>query len=93
MEQYSQLATDDERNGFLRHILGKQDLTITFTKVSGESRTMPCTLRDEAMPLRESQEHHQTRPYRPETLSVFCLDRSEWRSFRVANVTAIDPVV
>ena len=57
--------------------------------MDGSLRTMPCTLRTEAMPLREANEFQTTRLYKPETLSVFCLDKNEWRSFRVANVTEV----
>jgi hypothetical protein len=85
-----ELPTDDERNRYLRDILSKNDCEVTFTKVNGETRTMPCTLRTEAMPARVVTEQHQvTRLYKPETLSVWCLDRSEWRAFRVQNVTGI----
>jgi hypothetical protein len=69
--------------------LSKHDCEVTFTKVDGAVRVMPCTLRTEAMPVRESQEHHSTKLFKPEVLSVWCLDRSEWRSFRVANVTGV----
>jgi hypothetical protein len=79
----------DTRNRELRHLLHHNDCEVTFTKVDGTQRTMPCTLRTEAMPLREATEFHQTRVYKPETLSVFCLDKMEWRSFRVANVKHI----
>jgi len=85
-----ELPTDDERNRYLRNLLGNNDCEITFTKVDGTVRTMPCTLRTEAMPQRVViEEHHATKPYKPETLSVWCLDKSEWRSFRVANVTEV----
>jgi len=84
-----ELPTDDERNRYLRNLLGSSDCEITFTKVDGTIRTMPCTLRTEAMPLREANEFQTTRVYKPETLSVWCLDKSEWRSFRVANVTEV----
>ena len=85
-----ELPTDDERNRYLRNLLGNNDCEITFTKVDGTVRTMPCTLRTEAMPQRVVTEEHQTtKPYKPETLSVWCLDKSEWRSFRVANVTEV----
>ena len=84
-----ELLTDDERNRYLRSLLSKNDCEITFTKINGDVRTMPCTLRTEAMPLNESLEYQTTRPYKPETLSVWCIDKSEWRSFRVANVTTI----
>lgn len=84
-----ELLTVDEKNRYLRDLLGKHDCEITFTKIDGTLRTMPCTLRTEAMPLREADEHHKTRLYKPETLSVFCLDKSEWRSFKVDNVKEI----
>jgi hypothetical protein len=84
-----ELMDVDSRNRYLRELLGNSDCEITFTKVDGSVRSMPCTLRTEAMPLREANEHHQTRLYKPEILSVWCLDKSEWRSFRVANVTEI----
>jgi len=79
----------DGRNRYLRGLLHDNDCEITFTKLDGSVRTMPCTLRESAMPAREVTEFHQTRVYRPETLSVFCLDKNEWRSFRVMNVTDI----
>jgi hypothetical protein len=44
---------------------------------------------ESAMPQRDADEFHKTRLFKPETLSVFCTDKSEWRSFRVANVTEI----
>jgi len=79
----------DSRNRYIRNLLSEHDCEITFTKVDGTVRTMPCTLRADAMPARAVNEHHQTRLYKPETLSVFCLDKNEWRSFRVMNVTDI----
>jgi hypothetical protein len=79
----------DSRNRYLRSLLHENDCEVTFTKVDGSVRTMPCTLREEAMPAREATEFHQTRVYKPETLSVFCLDKNEWRSFRVMNVTDV----
>lgn len=83
--------TADERNGWLRDAL-KEDLSITFTKVDGTERTMPCTLRADALPPVALTEHHKTKVYKPETLSVWCLDKSEWRSFRVMNVTSVNKI-
>jgi len=89
-EMLLELAGDaDSRNRYIRNLLGKHDCEITFTKVDGTVRTMPCTLRAEAMPQRAVNEHHQTRLYKPESLSVWCLDKSKWRAFRVMNVTDI----
>lgn len=81
--------TADERNRYLRQVL-KEDHIVTFTKVDGTERVMPCTLRDDAMPQRAVNEHHQTRLYKPETLSVWCLDKGEWRAFKVMNVTKLE---
>lgn len=78
----------DQRNGWLRDAL-KDDLVITFTKVDGTERSMPCTLRSTALPPVTLKEHHKTKLYKPETLSVWCLDKSEWRSFRVMNVVSV----
>ena len=85
----TELDTAEERNQYLRNLLWENDCEVTFTKVDGSERTMPCTLRESAMPQRDANEFHQTRLYKPETLSVFCLDKNEWRSFRVANVKEI----
>ena len=85
-----ELAGDaDSRNHYLRNLLSEHDCEVTFTKVDGSVRVMPCTLRADAMPARAVNEHHQTRVYRPESLSVWCLDQSEWRAFRVMNVTDV----
>jgi len=79
----------DLRNQEIRDILQHGVSEITFTKVNGELRTMPCTLDITLLPPLPLNESHKTRPYKPETLSVWCVDKSEWRSFRVANVTRI----
>jgi len=79
----------DLRNQEIRDILQHGVSEITFTKVNGELRTMPCTLDVTLLPPLPLNESHKTRLYKPETLSVWCVDKSEWRSFRVANVTRI----
>lgn len=73
----------------LFHLLGKHQCEVTFTKVNGEVRTMPCTLKSELLPPRELKENHSTRVIDYKTLSVFCTDKNEWRSFRTANVTHV----
>ena len=56
---------------------------VTFTKVNGEVRTMPCTLREDLVPAYERKT-----PVKKEsdTISVWCLDKQEWRSFRLDNL-------
>lgn len=78
-----------DRNLEIRNWLKKGVCEITFTKVNGELRTMPCTLDPMLLPIEPLREHHQTREFKPDTLSVWCLDKQEWRSFRVANVQRI----
>ena len=77
----------DEKNREIRELLYQGVYEITFTKVNGETRTMPATLDSTLLPPQLLKEFHETRLYKPETLSVWCLDKMEWRSFRVANVT------
>jgi hypothetical protein len=79
----------DTRNREIRDLLAHGVSEITFTKINGEIRTMPCTLDNTLLPPQPLREFHETRLYKPETLSVWCVDKSEWRSFRVANVTRI----
>jgi hypothetical protein len=88
--EYDTDAVDiDLRNREIRDLLAHGVCEVTFTKVNGESRTMPCTLDSSLLPPQPLKEFHETRLYKPETLSVWCVDKSEWRSFRVANVTRI----
>jgi len=64
---------------------------VTFTKVNGEVRTMPCTLNEEIVPkyerktpVKEATEKEKA------TLSVWCIDKNAWRSFRVDSVTNLE---
>jgi hypothetical protein len=70
-------------------LLHKHDCEVTFTKVDGTERVMPCTLREEAMPARDAAKFHETRVINEKVISAFCLDKMEWRSFRVENVRNI----
>jgi hypothetical protein len=84
--------TADQRNAWLRQAL-QEDLSVTFTKVDGTERTMPCTLRPDALPPQPIVENKQPKAHKPETLSVWCLDKGEWRSFRVMNVVSVNKLV
>jgi hypothetical protein len=67
---------------------------VTFTKVNGEIRQMPCTLKSELLPVVDSSKlnEEKTRKQNPDNLSVWCTDKNEWRSFKIANVQQITPV-
>lgn len=62
---------------------------VTFTKVNGELRIMPCTLKPDILPPMPIKEQRE-RKVNDETLSVWCTDKKEWRSFRVSNVTKFE---
>jgi hypothetical protein len=62
--------------------------TVKFTKVNGEMREMPCTLSAEHLPPRDLKESPERKE--PHTsLSVWCMDKSAWRSFRIDNVISV----
>ena len=70
-------------------ILWEHQCEVTFTKINGEERVMTCTLMKDAMPQRESNTLHETRIHNPSTISVWCLDNSEWRAMKTDNIKHI----
>ena len=79
--------TVQERSNWLKGVLTKNVCDVTFTKVNGETRTMPCTLKSSSLPPAPVKESKKAP--NPDTLSVWCVDKKEWRSFRVMNVTEV----
>jgi len=75
-----------DRN-ILLEALTKHECTVTFTKVNGETRVMPCTLNEDVIP---KQEPKGTKKPNEAVVSVWCLDKREWRSFRVDNVVDLE---
>jgi hypothetical protein len=70
-------------------LLKQHVLEITFTKVNGEQRVMPCTLREDRLPPREPVLEGSVSNRRPGpsgNVSVYCTDKNEWRSFRFENL-------
>jgi hypothetical protein len=74
------------RNGIYR---------VTFKKINGEVREMPCTLMESAIPerFRPKSEGREPTAKEQENLRVFALESDGWRSFKVANVVTIEPQV
>jgi hypothetical protein len=67
--------------------------SVTFTKVDGTERTMPCTLDPAILPQVELKEEKAvTRKLNMDTLRVFVTDIQEWRSFRIENLKSIKGV-
>ena len=78
-------------------LLHTGECVVEFTKVNGEVRSMPCTLNESLIPSAPVHVTNTDNPIdfpvikkekkvNPEVLSVWCLDKKEWRSFRIANV-------
>ena len=76
----------------IQEMLQQHDCEVTFKKVDGELRVMSCTLRPDALPKRQVIEGAKTKVATPGVLSVWCTDRSDWRSFRVSNVISVVPI-
>lgn len=61
---------------------------VTFTKVDGDVRVMPCTLREDLLPtINSDNSDGKVKRANDTVLSVWCTDKNEWRSFRISNVT------
>ena len=81
----------------LQELLHTGECEIEFTKVNGEVRKMPCTLNEALLPPPPVHFTNTDNPIdfpapkkekkvNPEVMSVWCLDKKEWRSFRITNV-------
>lgn len=63
---------------------------VEFTKVNGERRIMPCTLKENVIPNSHTVAtlvEKRIRSVNESVISVWCTDIQDWRSFRVENVT------
>ena len=79
----------EEKRKEISDMLHNSICEVTFTKVNGETRVMPCTLKAGIVPVVERKEGSEPKKQSPDTMSVFCTDKNQWRSFRVANVTNV----
>jgi len=62
---------------------------VTFTKVDGTERVMRCTLKKEFLPEEYRGKAPMLTETVPVTVSVWDLEASGWRSFRLENVTKV----
>jgi hypothetical protein len=84
-------TTEDitQRRAIILNEIKNKTCIIEFTKVDGTKREMPCTLDTSLMPPPAVTEHHKTKLFKPEVMSVWCTDKQAWRSFRVENVISV----
>jgi hypothetical protein len=83
------MESNQQRWQDMREQLANNLCEVTFTKVDGSLRTMPCTLKRELLPEVALTEHHRTKVVNYDVLSVWCTDRQAWRSFRLDNVKSL----
>lgn len=62
---------------------------VTFTKKDGSERVMNCTLKEGVIVPHEKKTDREKK-VNEELLSVWDLDKSEWRSFRYDSVKKIE---
>ena len=83
--------TPELRSNWLKTLLQSGTYEITFTKVNGETRIMPCTLDSSKLPPApvKEQVNKLEKAENTNTLRVWCTDKQEWRSFRVMSILGI----
>lgn len=81
--------TIEQRGQYIKDLLVNNHCEVTFTKVDGTVRVMPCTLQATVLPPVPVTETKKERKVNTENISAWCTDKKEWRSFKIANVTNI----
>jgi hypothetical protein len=82
-----------EEKDILSERLKSEEVTVKFKKVSGEERTMKCTLQESVIPPATKEDplsQKKVRAVSPEVCSVWDVDAKGWRSFRWENVISIE---
>ena len=78
----------------LKEILENGVVTVVFTKVDGTERTMRCTLLPEYLPTTVAPQQQMltenlTRTENSNTISVWDVEKSGWRAFRLDSVKTL----
>jgi len=86
--------TEQEWDGFrefLRMVLNKQTVEVTFTKVNGDIRVMECTLDPNVLPKVVVNEDAPKREKKKSdtSLAVYDVKAEGWRSFIIKNVNKV----
>jgi hypothetical protein len=80
----------EKRKELITNMLQRGVCDVRFTKVNGETRNMPCTLQEHVVPAFTGEKKIKKKQ-KDDNLSVWCTDRNEWRSFKLANVIEVIP--
>jgi hypothetical protein len=76
----------------LKEALHNNVVTVNFTKVTGETREMRCTLRSDMIPTTPVVEGKTPKKENPDVQAVWDLDKEAWRSFRFDSLTSFQVV-
>jgi hypothetical protein len=81
---------DDVSREGIRRILRTSVIDIHFTKKDGSNRVMKCTLNEDFIPKRDTEESENTRKSNPDVCPVWDMENQAWRSFRWDSITKIE---
>jgi translation elongation factor P/translation initiation factor 5A len=80
----------NEKREWLKEQLDKGPVIVTFTKKDGTERIMPCTTNHEIIAVKGKSADYLYQA--SETLTVFDLEKNDWRSFQLSSVKEIELV-
>lgn len=67
-----------------KELLENNIVLVKFIKVNGDERLMKCTLREDKLPIKSKST--SSRVPNDDVISVYDLEKEDWRSFRVDSV-------
>jgi hypothetical protein len=81
----------EARFSAVKAMLADYECIIEFTKVNGELRTMPCTLRSDLMPPAGQMLHEDVVdiPANTGVITVWCTDKQAWRAMKTMNIISV----
>jgi hypothetical protein len=84
--------TEEEKDALIAS-LKSSEVTVKFKKVSGDERTMRCTLQESVIPPATKEDplsQKKVRAVSPEVCSVWDIEAAGWRSFRWENIISVE---
>ena len=79
----------------LMEMLGKEVLEVTFKKLNGDERVMPCTLKSAFLPPAKKDDaitQKKVREVSDKVCAVWAIEAKGYRSFRYDRVTKVETI-
>jgi DNA-nicking Smr family endonuclease len=88
---YTQMNEKDQKEfrKWIRGVLKMHETTITFMKKDGTERKMLCTLMEDKIPSEKAPKKSE-KTQSEQSIAVFDVEKSDWRSFRFDSVKKIE---